>query len=131
MLHGQGNHTTDECKTMLHQAKKMKGNHEGDRKPAPKTYKNKTWVRNNKSGSKETNKDLASFLQNEIQKGVAKEMANLKRKATEESEAEMVEEYNQAKANVEDLDYGELDSVDLEDSQEAIEIDSDASEESS
>ena len=50
----------------------MKNNNDGDKKPAPKTYKNKTWVRKPSSGSKETTRDLASFLQNKIQKGVAK-----------------------------------------------------------
>ena len=42
-------------------------------------------------------------------------MANLKHKATGEPEAETVEEDNHTNTNVEDLDYGELDSIDLED----------------
>ena len=66
-----------------------------------------------------------------IQKGIAKEIENLKHKATEESKAELIEEDNHTNANIEDLDYGGLDSVDLEDSQEAIKIDSEASEDSS
>ena len=131
ILYGYNKHTTNKCKAMLQQAKKMKSSHDGDRKPAPKTYKNKTWVRKPSSGSKETTRDLASFLQNEIQKGSAKEMASLKHKATEKPEAEPVEEDNHTTANIKDLDYDDLDSVDLEGSQEAIKIDSDASEESS
>ena len=51
-----------------------------------------------------------------IQKGIAKEIENLKHKATEEPEAKSVEEDSHTTANVKDLDYGELNSVDLEDS---------------
>ena len=58
-------------------------------------------------------------------------MANLKHKATEEPAAETTEKDHHTNANIEDLDYGELDSIDLEDTQEAIKIDSKASEDSS
>ena len=75
--------------------------------------------------------EMASFLQNEIQKGSAKEMASLKHKATEKPEAEPVEEDNHTTANIKDLDYGDLDSIGLEDCQETIEINSNTSEESS
>ena len=56
---------------------------------------------------------------------------NLKCKVTEELEIKSVNKDDHTTDNIEDLDYGDLESINLEDSQEAIEVDSDASEESS
>ena len=73
MLHGRGNHTTEECKTLQREAKKLKDRNEGstDSKPSG-GYGNKTWNRKASDAKKQTKSDLAAFVQKEIAKGVKK-----------------------------------------------------------
>ena len=82
MLHGNGNHSTDECKTLQRQVGKMSGQSGGSSNSNSNgNYKNKTWSRSAAEAKKKTGKEIAAF----IKKAVRKELhaVSAKRKAAE------------------------------------------------
>ena len=107
LLHGNGNHSTDECFKLQEQAKQLKG--EGGKS------KNKTWSRKAEDGKKDAKQELAAFVKKAIHKGVKKQLASIdkKRKATKDAFAfEEILDGNLKGFNYQDMENLNIDSDD-------------------
>lgn len=106
MLHGVGNHTTDECKVLQSMTKKHKTEHHSGGKKA--TFKNQTWSRKAADAAAKSRKDLAAYISKKIKNGVQKELAAFegkdKRKKDEEEVEEDLSNFDFEGFNLKDLD---------------------------
>jgi hypothetical protein len=85
MLHGKGNHATEDCIKLKAEAKRLKGN--SDKESSGKNYqksKNKTWERKSNEASGKAKSDLAAIIKKQVKTEV--KAAEKKRKAAAESE---------------------------------------------
>ena len=83
LIHGHGGHSSDECKVLQDQAKKLKtsgGNSSGGNQGK---YSNKTWSRKASESTNNNKKELAAFIKKQVKQGV-KELNSVdkKRKAS-------------------------------------------------
>jgi hypothetical protein len=111
MLHGKGNHSTDECRNMQAQAKRMKTNG-GDSKPSGS--KNKTWNRKDGDKKKVTfgKNEINTLVKKAAKKAAKKEINALsKKRKSEDSDSE--EEMNNIEERIEDMDLNNFNSEDL------------------
>ena len=77
-VHGQCNHTTEDCRSLKN----------GDGKTTPKKFGNKTWSKKANDASKETKKELAAFVKKAVAKGIQKELASINKKRKSDSDDE-------------------------------------------
>ena len=85
MLHGKGNHTTEDCIKLKAEAKRLKGNSNGD--SSGKNYqkgKNKTWERKANDAGGKAKSDLAALIKKQVKTEV--KAAEKKRKSSAEAE---------------------------------------------
>ena len=77
MIHGEGNHTSEECYTLQKEAKKLKSSYGSNTakyaEKAKSGSSNKTWTRKAEQGKNKTKSDLATFIGKEIAKGMKKQ----------------------------------------------------------
>jgi len=132
MLHGNNNtHDTSECKTLMAQAKKLKGNNGTNQKGKSS---NKSWKNKAKDKTDDSKNELAALIKKAtevINKGELNAIEPVKkRKVNWPSEAE---ELCALDAELKDFNYEDLDKMDLkgesEDKKEEGELDLSASEE--
>ncbi len=100
MLHGNGNHSTDKCKTLQHQVGKMNGQSGGSSNSNSNSngnYKNKTWSCSAAEAKKKTGKEIAAF----IKKAVCKELHAVSAKC---KAAEVESKDNDLSINAMDID---------------------------
>ena len=91
LLHGTGGHSTDECRHLQQQAKKLKDSHSPDKTGSgPNKFGNKSWSRKSAEAKASSSKELNAFIKKAIARGVAKELNNAerKRKAADSSDEE-------------------------------------------
>lgn len=121
MLHGNNDtHTTEQCRTLQSQTKKLKsgGGNNGQ-------STNKTWTKKADDNKKKYAKELAAF----IRKSVKKELntfSESKRKASDDDEEEegfLNEEVDLSQFNYEDMDNLKIDSEDEESADAADKMD--------
>jgi len=133
VLHGNNNtHDTLECKTLMAQAKKLKGDNGADKKG--KGGGNKSWKNKAKDKTEDSKKELAGLIKKateEIKKSELNAIEPVKkRKVNWPSEEEELWALN---AELKDFNYKDLDKMDLkgesEDEKEEGEMDLSASEE--
>ena len=89
MLHGKGNHTTEECNTLKEQTKKIKsGSSGGNGNGGNKKFGNKSWTRKASDSTSSNKKELAAFIKKSVAEKVSKEMNALdkKRKADNDTD---------------------------------------------
>ena len=115
MLHGPGSHSTEECKTLKAQAKRMKENR-GTSDDKPK-YSNKTWKRNADSAKSSAKKELAAFIKEAVREEL--NATNRKRKSEEDSSDDDNEEANNIEDNLADFNYADMRNLSLKDDEEA------------
>ena len=101
LVHGWGGHSSDDCKKLQAEAKKLKGG-SSDTKS-----KNKTWSNKASDEKDKASKDLASFISSKVNQGVQKQFAVMekKRKASKDLNA----------FDPEDVDLKEFDYTGMED----------------
>ena len=94
MLHGKGNHSTDECNTLKEQTKKIKGGSSsggnGNGGGNNKKFGNKTWTRKATDSTNSNKKELAAFIKKSVAEKVSKEMFAIEKKRKADDE-EMVD----------------------------------------
>ena len=118
LLHGPNcGHSTEDCRTLQKQAKKMKGGHKPDGAGSSgKKCGNKTWDRKAAEAKASSSKEIATFIKKAIAKGVAKELnaAERKRKADDSSSDEEGELHcmDLKDFNYEDMENLKIDSED-------------------
>mgnify|MGYP007080237835 CR=1 FL=1 len=132
MLHGNNNaHNTSECKTLMAQAKKLKGNNGADKKGKGG---NKSWKNKAKDKTDDSKKELAALIKKATEVIKKSELNAIepvkKRKVNWPSEEE---ELCALDAELKDFNYKDMDQMDLkgesEDEKEEGEMDLSASEE--
>ena len=86
MLHGWG-HSTEDCKVLQAEAKRLKSNNDSDKKDNNSFSKsnNKTWSRKAQEAKKKTSSDLAAFIKKEV--GKAMKTASKKRKSDDDDDS--------------------------------------------
>ena len=70
LIHGQGGHSSDECKTLQALAKDSKGGASGGKKK----FGNKTWKKKSDESTDKNKKDFMAFVKKSIKEGVEKEL---------------------------------------------------------
>ena len=112
ILHGNGFHDTEECKTLLAQANNLKKDGKAGGKG---NYGNKTWNRKASDNKNKAKNDLAAFVQKEVAKGVKASLAasaSKKRKSDSESSDEDLNMFDLKDFNYEDMENLKIDSDD-------------------
>jgi hypothetical protein len=117
MIHGEGNHTSEECYTLQKEAKKLKSSYGSNTaKYADKAKSgssNKTWTRKAEQGKSKTKSDLAAFIGKEIAKGIKKssnDASKKKRKTDSDDEGEDLHVFD-----LEGFNYNDMDNLKIED----------------
>ena len=110
MLHGRGNHKTEDCHSLKMTVKKIKGDNSGSDGKSNNS-KNKSWNRKANDNKSSTRKEINAIVQKSIKEAVKKEVnaANKKRKSddSDNSDEEMT--------NIEqELNAVDLNGFDLE-----------------
>ena len=113
IVHGHCNHTTEECRTIQSEAKRVKTNNGNGGKQQVNSEKikdkNKTWSRKAEEAKKATEKDMAAFVQKEVAKTYMKMVkAHKKRKNDEDSDDELAA-FDLADFNYEDMENLKID----------------------
>jgi hypothetical protein len=116
MLHGNNNtHDTSECKTLMAQAKKLKGNNGAKGKGGNKGG-NKTWKNNAKDKTDDSKKELAALIKKAtevIKKSKLNAIEPVKKRKvnwpSEEEEAELCA----LDAELKDFNYEDMDKMDM------------------
>jgi len=121
MIHGEGNHTSEECYTLQKEAKKLKTSYSGNTSTKYSDNKargnfssnsgsgNKTWNRKAEQGKSKAKSDLAAFIGKEVAKGIQKEKkaahaASKKRKSDSDDEGDDLHMFDLEGFNYEDMD---------------------------
>ena len=105
-----GTHTSDECKVLQEQARKMKDDGNGQSRGK---FGNKTCSRKAKESSQSSKKDLAAFIKKQVSKGVQKElMSSDKKRKTKEDPDMNAFEGDLKGFNCTDMDNLKIDSDD-------------------
>ncbi len=109
MIHGEGNHTSEECYTLQKEAKKLKtsyGSNTGKYADKAKSSSgNKTWTRKADQGKTKTKSDLATYIGKEIAKGIKKSShAASSKKRKNDSDDEDLHLFDLEGFNYEDMD---------------------------
>ena len=118
MIHGEGNHTSEECYTLQKEAKKLKSSY-GSNTPkyadkAKSGSANKTWNRKAEQGKTKTKRDLAAFIGKEIAKGIkqSKDVASKKKRKSDNSDEEGEDLHV---FDLEGFNYHDMDNIKIED----------------
>ena len=115
LFHGKGNHSTDECKKMQQEAKRLKtgdkGSYQSNNNGNNNGSKNKTWTR--KDDDKKVKTELAAFVKKEIKKGIQKGVKDLaafdkKRKADDDSSVDL------NAIDLKDFNYDDMDNLKID-----------------
>jgi hypothetical protein len=122
MLHGKCGHTTEDCKTIAGQVKRLKTDHDSNKKgggnsggKSVKFGKNKTWNRKADDNKKNSQKELNALVKKQVQKEL--NAINKKRKSDDDDSDE--EMYN-IERQVNAVDLNDFNTEDL---QNALDID--------
>lgn len=94
LLHGKGIHSTDDCKKIQDQPKRLETEHLGESNSSKdcgskSKSSDKTWTRKASDNKKKTKSDLAAFIQKEVKRGLkqgVKELAAFNKKRTSSSD---------------------------------------------
>jgi len=112
MLHGNNNtHNTSECKTLMAQAKKLKGNNGANQKGKGG---NKSWKNKAKDETNDSKKELAALIKKAtgvIKKGELNAIEPVKKRKVKWPSEE--EELCALDAELKDFNYEDLDKMDL------------------
>ena len=95
LLHGEGNHTSDECYTLKNQAKKLKSDGTSPDKDKKKSDK----------------ESMAAQIGKAVREGIRKELNALKLKASEEEEGEV----NAAELDLSEFNYEDMENLNIDD----------------
>jgi hypothetical protein len=122
MLHGNGSHTTEECKTLQAQTKRLKGDRSPDAQGSSgkKAYGNKTWTKKADDGKRDSRKELNAIVKKAIAKGVREELNAIqsKRKSDDSSDEEGELNLLEGKFDLSDFNYKEMDNLKITDPDE-------------
>ena len=115
LLHGDGNHDTEDCFTLQKEAKRLKGEG-GDSKPAAKS-KNKTWSKKAEEAKEKAKGEYHAFVRKEIAKGVKKQIkkdlsAFTKKRKKDDSDSS---DDDLAAFDLKDFNYEDMDNLKIDD----------------
>ena len=117
MLHGKGGHTTEECKTIAGQVKRMKTDHGSSNKngggnnngKSVKFGKNKTWNRKADDGKRSSQKEINALVKKQVQK----ELNAMNKKRKSDSDDDSDEDMYNIERGVDAVDLNDFNTEDL------------------
>jgi len=120
MLHGNNNtHETSECKTLMAQAKKLKGNNNNNNAKPKGKGGNKNWKNKSKDDTEDSKKELAALIKKAtevIKKGELNAIEPVKkRKVKWPSEEEEQKELCELDAELQEFNYEDLEKMVIKD----------------
>ena len=81
LIHGHGNHTSDNCNKLQTEAKRIKGSYSGlTSSSGDKKFGNKTWVKKAAESAAMSKQELAAFVTKQVKEGVKKSLASIDKK---------------------------------------------------
>ena len=104
LLHGPNTHPTNECKALKEHANSIKN---GDKKVKGKSG-NKSWNHRASEATQNSKKDLAAFIQKEINKGVQKELNSAEKKRKASFDLKAFDE------ELKDFNYKDMEELDID-----------------
>ena len=110
LVHGYSNHTSDNCKLLQHQAKKLK-THLTNKPDTPGHYKNLTWNRKEEVAKDKSKKELHAFVEDQIKKGVLRELATYNKKQKVDEMMAVDAQPDLKNDSSEDEDFNDLNSL--------------------
>ena len=116
LLHGHGSHSTEECKALQKEAKRIKANHDSNSGGGKPPYKNKSWTKKADDRKKESQNEMNTLVKKAVAKGVRKELnaiAKAKRKADDDSSEEG--ELNALELDLSDFNYEDMENLKIDD----------------
>lgn len=133
MLHGYGNHSTEDCKVLQGMIKRQKTSKGRDDDDKPR-FKNKTWNRKTNEAKNKNKRDLAAFIQKTVKDKVRKELSAIDKNLSDESDdfdAEL--DLNALDGDLKDFNYADMENLNIasdnEDKDESSEKDEESSSE--
>ncbi len=115
LLHGNGNHSTDECHKLIADDKRHKSEYSSGT-PRGKTHVNRTWKKQAAEGSASSKKELAAFVKKAVQKGVQKELAAIDSKKKRKSDDDAFDnELHAFDMDLKDFNYDDMNNLSISD----------------
>ena len=114
MLHGKGNHSTQECNQLKEQAKRMKSNRSNNATGGKTIHKNKTWQKDAAKASAKAKSDLAALIKKTVKKEIA--VVHKKRKASDDDSFDL----NALDDELKDFNYDQLKDLSINDDEGSV-----------
>ena len=124
-LHGKGNHSTDECKSIQKEVKRLKTDRAGNSSGSGKST-NKTWSKKANDEKKKARSDMNAFIQKEVAKGIKKGVKQLaafeKKRKSDDSDSDSDLNAFLGKDSIEDFSYSDMDNLKIDSDDEGIDL---------
>ena len=114
LLHGKGNHSSDDCMKLKAEAKRLKTSNEKGNSNGRKFDKapNKTWTRKADEAKQAAKKDLAAYVKQAVAKKVKKELAAAdKKRKSDDSD----DEFDLNAVELEGFNYDDMENLKIDD----------------
>ena len=108
MLHGKGNHSTEDCIQLKEQAKRLKSERSSNQSGGKTFHKNKTWQKDAAKASAKAKSDLAALIKKTVRKEVA--VVQKKRKPSDDDSIDL-----NALEELKDFNYDQFKGMSIED----------------
>ena len=110
LVHGQGNHSSDECFKLKEEAKRLKGDRSSSKDGSKSKSHNKTWSKKSAESAALSKQELAALITKQVKEGVKKSLASVekKRKSSED------EDLNAIDLDLNEFNY-DLDKLQMDD----------------
>ena len=111
MLHGKGNHSTEDCNQLKEQAKRLKSERSNNNNSSSgrSFHKNKTWQKDAAKASAKAKTDLAALIKKAVKKEVS--VAQKKRKSSDDDSFDL----NALDDELKDFNYDQIKDLSIED----------------
>ena len=108
MLHGKGNHSTEDCIQLKEQAKRLKSERSSNQSGGKTFHKNKTWQKDAAKASAKAKSDLAALIKKTVRKEVA--VVQKKRKPSDDDSIDL-----NALEELKDFNYDQFKDMSIKD----------------
>ena len=124
-LHGKGSHSTNDCKTIQSEVKRLKTERSGSQQGSNNKSSSKTWSKKANDEKKKARSDMNAFIKKEVAKGIKKGVKELaafdkKRKSDDDSDDDLNAFLGEDK--IEDFDYSDMDNLKIDSDDEEVDV---------
>ena len=118
LIHGHGNHSSDECHKLKAEAKRLKSNNHHDQSKGKSS--NKTWKREADDGRKKSQKELNAFVKKFIKDGVKKGLNAMSKDKKRKLSVE--EELNLVDMQLKEFNYSDMENLKIDSDDDGISV---------